>query len=100
MLNLLFALLELDYGLLRAVTPYYELYALSAKAADGLDKVRQDTSVEGKAINKYWNKGPVSALLRLVLTAYRSTLSKLLLNQVYEERTFRARSALGNWRIT
>jgi hypothetical protein len=35
MLNLLFALLELDYGLLRARTPFYEIYNIKKKDEAG-----------------------------------------------------------------
>ena len=62
MLSLLFALLELDYGLLRAVTPYYEVFALSEKQPGGLEKCKQDTSDVGRLINQCWKKGPVSGV--------------------------------------
>ncbi|KAI0825027.1 ATP-dependent DNA helicase [Trametes gibbosa] len=53
-LNLSYAQLELDYGYIRATTPYYSLYDLSSKTADGWAKVMADNSPAAKAIRTYW----------------------------------------------
>lgn len=53
MLSLLFALLELDYSLLRARTPYYEIYNIKPKG-NGLRKVLADDSHSAKAVRAQW----------------------------------------------
>lgn len=53
-LNLLYAQLELDYNYIRAVTPFYSVYDISSKTADGLKKVMASTSPAAKAIRTYW----------------------------------------------
>ena len=54
MLNLLFALLELDYGLMRARTPYYEVYTIKQKSAPGWSKVMLDQDPSAKVIRSHW----------------------------------------------
>ncbi|KAH9858087.1 ATP-dependent DNA helicase [Lenzites betulinus] len=53
-LNLSYAQLELDYGYIRATTPYYSVYDISKKTADGWAKVMADNSPPAKAIRSYW----------------------------------------------
>lgn len=56
MLNILFAILELDYGLLRARTPFYEIYNIEKKSAGGWEKVEKDSSAVAQAIRAGWKK--------------------------------------------
>jgi hypothetical protein len=55
MLNLLFALLEVDFGLMRSRTPYYEVYTIKQKTANGWGKVMQDSDPAAKAIRSHWS---------------------------------------------
>lgn len=54
MLNLLFALLELDYGLVRSRTPYYEVATIKQKSPAGWAKILGDTDPAAKAIRSRW----------------------------------------------
>ncbi|KAI0639508.1 ATP-dependent DNA helicase [Trametes polyzona] len=53
-LNLCYAQLELDYGYIRATTPFYSIYDISSKSADGWSEVLADNSPAAKAIRTYW----------------------------------------------
>jgi hypothetical protein len=67
-LNLLFALLERDYGLLRAQTPFYEIYNIKPKSDRGWGSILNDDSRTANAIRKHWKTKPtqteVSSLVR------------------------------------
>ena len=54
MLNLLFALLELDYGLMRARTPYYEVYTIKQKSSAGWSEILSQTDPFATAIRAHW----------------------------------------------
>ncbi|KAH9937035.1 ATP-dependent DNA helicase [Fomitopsis serialis] len=53
-LNLSFAELELDHGYIRAVTPYYSVYDISARTNDGWKKVTSDRSKQAQALKACW----------------------------------------------
>lgn len=59
-LGLLYAQLELQSELLRAVTPFYQTYQFKALGRNpgGWSKVLADKSKEAVAIRKYWKSGP------------------------------------------
>ena len=54
MLGLLYAQLELDYGYIRAITPFFSIYDISGRTADGWKKVMADASRAAQAIRTYW----------------------------------------------
>ncbi|KAF8846312.1 ATP-dependent DNA helicase [Paxillus ammoniavirescens] len=53
-LGLCYAQLELDYNYIRAITPFYSVYDLSSRTADGWGKVLADDSDAAKTIKMYW----------------------------------------------
>ncbi|KAI0033425.1 ATP-dependent DNA helicase [Vararia minispora EC-137] len=53
-LNLCYAQLELDFGFIRAVTPYYSTYDISSRAANGFQEVLKSASPAARAIKKHW----------------------------------------------
>lgn len=53
-LNLLFAQLELDYGYIRAVTPYYSVYEISPSTDAGWRNVLADKSPAAMTIRQEW----------------------------------------------
>ncbi|PCH33726.1 ATP-dependent DNA helicase [Wolfiporia cocos MD-104 SS10] len=53
-LGLCYAQLELDYGYIRAITPFYSIYDISAQSPDGWQKVMADDSPLAKVIRTYW----------------------------------------------
>ena len=54
MLNLSYAELELDHGYIRAVTPYYSIYDITARTNDGWQKVLSDRSPQATALKSCW----------------------------------------------
>lgn len=54
MLNLSYAELELDHGYIRAVTPYYSIYDITARTNDGWQKVLSDGSPQATALKSCW----------------------------------------------
>lgn len=46
--------MELDYNYIRAITPFYSVYDLSSRSADGWGKVLADNSDAAKTIKMYW----------------------------------------------
>ncbi|KDQ63470.1 hypothetical protein JAAARDRAFT_119479 [Jaapia argillacea MUCL 33604] len=55
-LNLCYAQLELDYSFIRAVTPFYVVYDLSAKDDSGWQKVLADKSPAAMTIRNHWSR--------------------------------------------
>ena len=53
-LGLLYAQLELDYGYIRAVTPFYSIYDISSRSDAGWQKVLNDPSPAAVEIRTYW----------------------------------------------
>ena len=57
-LGLLYATLELQFGLLRATTPFYSQYALKpSKESHRFKEIESDSSPIAKVIRNYWKKG-------------------------------------------
>jgi len=54
-LGLCYAQLELDYDYIRAITPFYSVYELSARSPDGWRKVMADKSKAGDTVRRYWS---------------------------------------------
>lgn len=55
MLNLCYAQLELDYGYLRAVTPFYSVYDITIRGNADRQKVLNDDTYYAKLIRQYWS---------------------------------------------
>jgi hypothetical protein len=53
-LNLCYAQLELDYGYIRAVTPYYSIYDISFRSEAARQKVYDDDTYYAKLVRQYW----------------------------------------------
>lgn len=53
-LNLCYAQLELDFGHIRATTPFYTIYDLAPSRGDGWSKVMADKSPAAITIRKHW----------------------------------------------
>ncbi|ORY25849.1 ATP-dependent DNA helicase [Naematelia encephala] len=66
MLNILFALMELDYGLLRATTPFYEIYKITPKDARAWTRAQADNGKAAVAVRKCWRKTGASYELNMV----------------------------------
>ncbi|KAI9065831.1 ATP-dependent DNA helicase [Trametes sanguinea] len=76
-LNLCYAQLELDYGYIRAITPFYSLYDISSKSASGWAQVLADSSPAAKAIRQYWKpKSSGTYTVDMVFTAERSKIDR------------------------
>ena len=63
-LNLSYAQLELDHGYIRATTPFYSIYDISSRNADGWGVVTSDQSPAAKAIRTYWKSKASSHQVR------------------------------------
>ncbi|KAI0651958.1 ATP-dependent DNA helicase [Trametes meyenii] len=76
-LNLCYAQLELDYGYIRAITPFYSIYDISSKSANGMQKVMADNSPAAKAIRTYWRpRGNAGYQIDMVSTAEYSKIDR------------------------
>ncbi|KZT72807.1 ATP-dependent DNA helicase [Daedalea quercina L-15889] len=53
-LNLSYAELELDHGYIRAVTPYYSVYDITARTDESWKKVTADQTSQAQAIKSCW----------------------------------------------
>ncbi|KAI0698422.1 ATP-dependent DNA helicase [Cerioporus squamosus] len=75
-LGLLYAQLELDYGYIRAVTPFYSIYDISSRNAEGWRKVMSDSSPAAVAIRTNWMTKGNGYTVDMVLTAERSGIDR------------------------
>jgi len=75
-LNLCFAELELDYKYIRATTPFYSVYEMTANARDGWSKVLTDKSPAAVAIRDCWTLKGSSYLVDVVKTASYSKMDR------------------------
>ncbi|KAI0778291.1 ATP-dependent DNA helicase [Trametes elegans] len=75
-LNLCYAQLELDYGYIRATTPYFSLYDISAKTPAGWQKVMSDTSPAATAIRTYWRPKGSGYQVDMVTAAEHSKIDR------------------------
>jgi hypothetical protein len=64
-LGLCYAQLELDYGYIRALTPFYSVYELSACSSEGWTKVWADKSTAANTVRKYWSPRGTSYTVNL-----------------------------------
>ncbi|KAI0348544.1 ATP-dependent DNA helicase [Trametopsis cervina] len=55
-LNLCYAQLELDYGYIRAVTPYYSVYDVTIRTDAAQQKVFADDTYYAKLVRQYWRR--------------------------------------------
>ncbi|KAI0815051.1 ATP-dependent DNA helicase [Irpex lacteus] len=89
-LNLCYAQLELDYGYLRAVTPFYSVYDITIRGNADRQKVLNDDTYYAKLIRQYWSPKGVDSYHIDVVTA--SQYAKV-------ERAELARK-LSEWEVT
>ncbi|TBU63841.1 ATP-dependent DNA helicase [Dichomitus squalens] len=75
-LNLCYAQLELDYGYIRATTPFYSIYDISRCDENGWSKVLADSSPAAKAIRTYWTSKGTKCQIDTMLTAERSGVER------------------------
>ncbi|KII93915.1 hypothetical protein PLICRDRAFT_88210 [Plicaturopsis crispa FD-325 SS-3] len=75
-LGLCYAQLELDYGYIRAVTPYYSVYDISERTAEGWRKVMADQSAPAKAVRNYWTRKPNGYQIDVVTAAASSGVDR------------------------
>ena len=54
MLNLLYASLELDFNYILSTTPYYSIYDITSRSADGFEKLTNDKTPIAIIIRRYW----------------------------------------------
>ncbi|CDO75469.1 hypothetical protein BN946_scf184935.g5 [Trametes cinnabarina] len=66
-LNLCYAQLELDYGYIRAITPFYSIYDISAKSASGWAQVLADNTPAAKAVRQYWKMKSAGSYQRYMI---------------------------------
>ncbi|KAI0669791.1 ATP-dependent DNA helicase [Trametes maxima] len=75
-LNLCYAQLELDYGYIRAITPFYSIYDISSKSANGMQQVMADNSPAAKAIRTHWKSRGSGYQIDMVSTAEYSKIDR------------------------
>ncbi|KAI0655184.1 ATP-dependent DNA helicase [Cubamyces menziesii] len=75
-LNLCYAQLELDYGYIRAVTPFFSIYDISAKTATGFQQVMADSSPAAVAIRRFWKPIGARYQVDMVMTAEHSKIDR------------------------
>ncbi|PIL31850.1 transporter [Ganoderma sinense ZZ0214-1] len=75
-LNLCYAQLELDYGYIRATTPFFSIYDISQRDANGWSKVLANSSAAAKAIRTYWSAKGNGYQIDTVLTAERAGIER------------------------
>nr|VWO96695.1 Pre-mRNA-splicing ATP-dependent RNA helicase PRP28 (EC [Ganoderma boninense] len=75
-LNLCYAQLELDYGYIRATTPFFSIYDISQRDANGWSKVLGNSSPAAKAIRTYWSAKGNGYQINTVLTAERAGIER------------------------
>ncbi|EMD42135.1 hypothetical protein CERSUDRAFT_129539 [Gelatoporia subvermispora B] len=74
-LNLCYAQLELDHKYIRAITPFYSVYDISARGS-GLQAILKDNSQASQAIRKYWRTKVGGYQIDVVDTAKFSKLDR------------------------
>ncbi|KAG7450790.1 ATP-dependent DNA helicase [Guyanagaster necrorhizus] len=75
-LGLCYAHLELQHKYIRAVTPFYEIYDITFRDADGMKQVKTDASPAAKAIRANWQSKASGFQINMVEAAERSGLSR------------------------
>lgn len=74
-LTILYAILELDFGLLRAVTPFYSSFSI--KPSEQWAKiVMKDSSPAGNAIRSHWKKGPIWCTIEAHIVSDRARIPR------------------------
>ncbi|KIM75419.1 hypothetical protein PILCRDRAFT_98975 [Piloderma croceum F 1598] len=81
-LGLCYAQLELDYGYIRAITPFYSVYELSACSSEGWTKVWADKSTAANTVRKYWSPRGTSYTIDVVVAAEHSGVDRADLARV------------------
>ncbi|KAJ7706258.1 ATP-dependent DNA helicase [Mycena rosella] len=71
-LNLCYAQLELDYGFIRAVTPFYSIYEITPRGSAERASILNDKSREAVTIRTYWRLKGEKFEINVVDTAAQS----------------------------
>ncbi|KAJ7225586.1 ATP-dependent DNA helicase [Mycena pura] len=75
-LNLCYARLELDYGFIRAVTPFYAVYDITPCDNQGRTSIFNDKSKEAATIRSHWADKGSKFMINVVDTAERSGVDR------------------------
>ncbi|KAJ7092653.1 ATP-dependent DNA helicase [Mycena epipterygia] len=75
-LNLCYAQLELDYGFIRAVTPFYSVYEITPRGAAERANIFKDNTNEAKTIRAHWRDKGDKFEINVVDTAVRSNTDR------------------------
>ncbi|KAF7310846.1 hypothetical protein HMN09_00627600 [Mycena chlorophos] len=78
-LNLLYAQLELDFGYIRAVTPFYSIYEISPRDSTGRSTILNDQSTEAAHIRSFWRVKREKFEINVVDAAARINIDRSLL---------------------
>ncbi|TFY82334.1 hypothetical protein EWM64_g1675 [Hericium alpestre] len=83
-LNLCYAHLELDYGYIRAVTPFYSIYLLTARSADAWAKIDACNTEAAKVIRTHWTTKGANREIDVVASANAKVDRAALTKQINE----------------
>ncbi|KAF7320065.1 hypothetical protein MKEN_00790800 [Mycena kentingensis (nom. inval.)] len=75
-LNLLYAYLELEFGLLRAVTPFYSVYEIIPIGENGRSKIMYDNSTDAVTIRTCWRSKKEKFEINVVDAASRMNVDR------------------------
>ncbi|PBL01411.1 ATP-dependent DNA helicase [Armillaria gallica] len=75
-LGLCYAQLELQHKYIRAVTPFYEIYEITFRDAEGMKQVKTDSSKAAKAIRANWQSKTSGFQINMVEAAEQSGSSR------------------------
>ncbi|KAI0321730.1 ATP-dependent DNA helicase [Amylostereum chailletii] len=87
-LNLCYAQLELDFKYIRAITPYYSVYDISSRSAQGWQKVLSSMSPAAKTIRQYWVQKGGSYQIDVVLASTYAKVDRASLAKQISEWEF------------
>ncbi|KAF7306860.1 hypothetical protein MIND_00478200 [Mycena indigotica] len=75
-LNLLYAQLELEFGIIRAITPFYSIYNITPRDGNGLKKIMSDDSFDAVTIRANWKATKNGFEVNVVDAALRMKASR------------------------
>ncbi|KAJ7487526.1 ATP-dependent DNA helicase [Mycena galericulata] len=75
-LNLCYAQLELDYGFIRAITPFYSIYEITPRGAAERASIFKDQTKEAVTIRTYWRDKGLKFEANVVEIAIQSGLDR------------------------
>ncbi|KZV77469.1 ATP-dependent DNA helicase [Peniophora sp. CONT] len=75
-LNLCYAQLELDFGYIRATTPYYSIYEIHDPSGSGIAYINKASSAAAKAIRTYWRSTSKGYTIDVVAAAKAANIDR------------------------